>query len=106
MGSGFLETLDALQLDRTHVFAHHTGTHFATELAVEAPDRVACLMLNGIAYLTKDEREQFREMVGHAYPPDVDGDYFVKTWTIIKSLFPAFDPDLTHREFLSAHAFH
>ena len=101
-GQWYLDALDALNLDQVHVFAHHTGTHFASEMAVLAPDRILSLTLNGIAYLTADEREQFRELVGHSQMPDSDGRYIEPSWTIVSSLFPAFDPKLTHLEFLSA----
>ena len=101
-GQWYLDALDALNLDRVHVFAHHTGTHFASEMAVLAPERITSLTLNGIAYLTAEEREQFRELVGHSVMPNADGSYIEPSWTIVSSLFPAFDPKLTHLEFLSA----
>jgi len=101
-GQWYLDTLDALKLEQVHVFAHHTGTHFASEMALLAPERVLSLTLNGIAYLTAEEREQFRELVGHSVMPNADGSYIEPSWTIVSSLFPAFDPKLTHIEFLSA----
>ena len=93
---------DALGLDRVHIFAHHTGTHFATELAAAYPDRVAALILNGIAYLTAEEREKFRATVAPPKKPDPEGRYAAETWTTVAGLFDEFDPDLTHAEFLGA----
>ena len=101
-GRWYLEALDALGLQQVHVFAHHTGTHFASEMALLAPDRVLSLTLNGIAYLTAKERKQFQELVGHSVMPDANGSYIEPSWSIVSSLFPAFDPKLTHLEFLSA----
>ena len=101
-GSYYLAALDALALNEIHVFAHHTGTHFATEMAAAAPGRVKSLSLNGIAYLTAQERADFAATMSHPVPPDAEGKYFTRTWSIIKGLFPKFDPKLTHREFVSA----
>ncbi len=101
-GQMYLAGLDALELNKVHIFAHHTGTHFASEMALAAPQRVASLTLNGIAYLTADERADFKTIVGHALPPAADMAYVQETWDIVCSLFPTFDPDLTHKEFVSA----
>lgn len=94
--------IDAAGIGRFHVYGHHTGTHIATELAALWPGRVQSLMLNGMAYLTDDERAAFRKMVGPAKPPDPDGAYLAPLWTLIRSLFPVWDPDLVHREFIGA----
>lgn len=54
--------LDALNLQTVAVLGHHTGALVATELALQAPDRVSALVLNGPLPLTEDERQAF--MVG------------------------------------------
>ena len=36
-GQWLLEAIDALGIDRFHLAAHHTGTHFAAEIAAAAP---------------------------------------------------------------------
>ena len=97
-----LAALDTLGLARVHIFAHHTGTHFATELAAAHPARVAALMLNGIAYLTRQERDNFRGLVKPPRAPDTDGAYLLDTWKSISNLFPAFDPELLPEEFCAA----
>ena len=97
-----IEAIDSLNIDDFHVFGHHTGTHLATEIAALLTDRSRSLMLNGVAYLTPEEREQFREMVADAVAPDPDGRYLGETWRVIRGLFAEFDPELVHREFASA----
>jgi len=94
--------LDDLGIDELHLYGHHTGTHFATEIAAAQPQRVRSLTVNGAAYLTADERARFRQMVGKAMMPDADGKYLAVTWQLIRGLFKTFDPDLVHREFCGA----
>ena len=59
-------------------------------------------MLNGVAYLTEKERLEFAKKILPATRPDEDGGYLIETWKVIKSLFPSFDRDLVHLEFIGA----
>jgi len=98
----FCEAIDNLGISSFHIYAHHTGTHIATEIAVYWKNRVQSLMLNGVAYLTEKERLEFAKKILPATRPDGDGRYLMETWKIIKSLFPSFDRDLVHAEFIGA----
>tara|TARA_B100001245_G_scaffold36984_1_gene23793 strand:- start:304 stop:975 length:672 start_codon:yes stop_codon:yes gene_type:complete len=98
----FCEAIDNLGISSFHIYAHHTGTHIATEIAVYWKNRVQSLMLNGVAYLTEKERLEFAKKILPATRPDGDGRYLMETWKIIKSLFPSFDRDLVHSEFIGA----
>lgn len=89
---------DALGLEKFHIFAHHTGTHFATEMAAANPARVASLMLNGIAYLTPDERIPYAATVKAAATPDPEGAYMAGGFKLIATLLPHFEADLYHAE--------
>ena len=97
-----LAALDVIGLDRVHIFAHHTGTHIATDMAGRYPDRVASLGLNGIAYTTAEERAQHAASMRDPVTPDEQGDYIVNTFRLIKTLFPKFDPELTPLEVIGA----
>ena len=97
-----LQALDGLDIGALDIFAHHTGTHIATEMAVAEPHRVRSLMLNGIAYWSADQRRQFQEQLSGHLPPDPEGAYLKATWNIISGLFADFDPKLTHLEFTAA----
>ena len=98
----FCEAIDNLGISSFHIYAHHTGTHIAAEIAVYWKHRVQSLMLNGVAYLTEKERLEFAKKILPATRPDEDGRYLMETWKIIKSLFPSFDRDLVHSEFIGA----
>lgn len=101
-GRWFLDALDALRLEKVHIFAHHTGTHFATEMTAANPHRVASLMLNGIAYLTPEERAENAKMVRQPAPPDAEGAYMSGDFKRIGTLLPVFDPRLYHLEMIGA----
>jgi len=98
----FCEAIDNLGISSFHIYAHHTGTHIATEIAVYWKNRVQSLMLNGVAYLTEKERLEFAKKILPAIRPDEDGRYLIETWKVIKNLFPSFDRDLVHLEFIGA----
>lgn len=97
-----MAAVDVLEIDRCHIFAHHTGTHFATEMAAAHPDRVMSLMLNGIAYMTAAERLETSKTIKDPMPPDPDAKYARATWQSVNNLFTEFDPELTPIEFLGA----
>ena len=98
----FLDALDALAMQRFHLCAHHTGTHFAAEMAAAAPQRVISLTLSGVLYEHAAERARIRKQIGYAARPDACGQYLQGTWTLIRSLMPGADLQLAHRETLGA----
>ena len=98
----FCEAIDNLGISSFHLYGHHTGTHIATEIAVHWKNRVKSLMLNGVAYLSEKARLEFGKKILPAARPDEEGKYLMETWNIIKSLFPTFDRDLVHLEFIGA----
>lgn len=101
-GAWFLEALDTLQIEQFHLAAHHTGTHFATEMAAKAPERVLTLTLSGILLAPADERKKMRQDLGNADPLDMDGRYMRETFKLMKSLFLDPDMDLIHAEAMGA----
>ena len=101
-----LEAMGEVGLQQVHIFAHHTGTHFATALAAENPTRVASLMLNGIAYLTADERAPHAALVTAPAMPDPDGAYMASTFKMIANLLPRFDATLFHTEMIGTFQSH
>ena len=105
-GAWILEAIDHIGLGRFHMFLHHTGTHFGTEIAVAHPDRVRSLALNGIAYLTADERATFAAAVKAADEPDAKGQYMAGQFERIAGLLPAFDAKLFHEEMIGSFLSH
>ena len=67
--------LDHLGLDTVDVLGHHTGALIATEVALQFPDRVDKLILNGPLPLSDEERTMFLEGgvardISFEYQPD------------------------------------
>jgi pimeloyl-ACP methyl ester carboxylesterase len=96
------DALDALDLGRSHLFGQHTGALIATELAVLDPARTATLTLNGIPYLTEEEREKFVAILQKPKPLDSDGEVLMDTWKRLLPLFPEFDAELARTELVNA----
>ncbi len=99
-----MNALDALRLDQVHVFAHHTGTHFATEMAAAHPDRILSLALNGIAYFSPKIRKKIKDEYGQEIPLDPDGGYVSEIWKGVREMFDDYDLNLNllHAEFIAA----
>ncbi|QVM84712.1 alpha/beta fold hydrolase [Novosphingobium decolorationis] len=57
--------LDALGHGSATILGHHTGALVATEVALQFPDRVRALVLNGPMPLTEEERAEF---LANGYP--------------------------------------
>jgi NADPH:quinone reductase-like Zn-dependent oxidoreductase/pimeloyl-ACP methyl ester carboxylesterase len=101
-GRWLLEAIDALGIGAFHLAAHHTGTHFATEIAALAPDRVLSLTLSGVLIAPPEERATMRQDIGHAPAVDAEGRYMADTFKLMKSLFLDPDVDLVHAETMGA----
>jgi NADPH:quinone reductase-like Zn-dependent oxidoreductase/pimeloyl-ACP methyl ester carboxylesterase len=101
-GQWLLEALDALGIGRFHLAAHHTGTHFAAEIAAAAPARTASLTLSGILLAPAAERPGLRADIGVAPAIDAAGAYVADTFKLMKSLFVDPLPELVHAETMGA----
>ncbi len=72
--------LDHLGITAACVLGHHTGALVATEVAVQFPDRVTTLILNGPLPQTDEERKRGLNAVEtkeKTYRPQPDGQHFV-----------------------------
>jgi len=98
----FIEAIEKVGLDQFHIYAHHTGTHIASEIALELEDQILSLCLNGAAYLTLEERIMFQNNFSPAAEADEEGKYLMETFNLIKTLFPTFEPDLVDVELRGA----
>ncbi|MFD2137203.1 alpha/beta fold hydrolase [Novosphingobium resinovorum] len=101
-GRWLLEALDALGIGTFHLAAHHTGTHFAAEMARLAPERAQSLTLSGVLYAPEEDRAKMRADIGNAAPIARDGSHVSDCWDLMKSLFLDYDGPLVHAETLGA----
>jgi len=93
--------LDHLGLKQVDVLGHHTGALVATEVALQFPDRVRNLILNGPVPVTPEERKKFLDFVekrekNFVYKPDGSHmtESFMSRWRVYGE---GADPKLTTR---------
>lgn len=101
-GRWLLEAIDGLGIDRFHLCGHHTGTHFAVEIAQLVSERVLSLTLSGVMLADSDERARLRTGIAAAPAIDADGRHFDETFRLMKSLFLDPVPALVHQETMGA----
>jgi NADPH:quinone reductase-like Zn-dependent oxidoreductase/pimeloyl-ACP methyl ester carboxylesterase len=101
-GAWLLEAIDSLGIAEFHLAAHHTGTHFATEIAAMAGERALSLTLSGVLLAPEDERFRMRSEMGHAPTIDGDGAYMAETFRLMRSLYLDPVPELVHAEAMGA----
>jgi len=97
-----LASLDAMGVESFHLAAHHTGTHFAIEMAAAAPEKIMSLMLSGVLYESVEKRRELREDIGQAPVIEKNGSHVQDTWDLMKSLFLDYDADLVQTETIGA----
>ncbi len=87
----FVSLMDALDIERAHLYGHHTGASIAVELAAAYPDRVAKLMLNGIPHFDMSQEELVRAVPRlrnyfSSEPLREDGAHLRETWDTISDM--------------------
>ncbi|MBL8643790.1 MAG: alpha/beta fold hydrolase [Rhodospirillaceae bacterium] len=91
--------LDALKIDRAHIYGAHTGCRTAAELAIIAPDRVASVIFDGIVEYEPDLRRQILEHYAPAVEPDEMGQHLLWAFNFVRDQvfhFPYFLRDPAH----------
>jgi pimeloyl-ACP methyl ester carboxylesterase len=82
--------LDARRIERAAIVGHHTGGYVAVEIAASNPDRVAALILSGVALYTPTER--LARADGRAVIDDadrrLDGSHLVELWRQRADFYP------------------
>jgi 3-hydroxybutyryl-CoA dehydrogenase len=90
-----LAALDALGIGRAHVVGHHTGGVIAVELAAQAPDRVASLVLSSTPVTDAAFRRARAERPPiDAVAPSTDGTHLAALWQKRQAFYPAGRPEL------------
>lgn len=96
--------MDALGLQSASVLGHHTGALIITEAALQWPDRIDRVILNGPLPLTDEERAYFKQSLGaeKTWGPKWDGSHFAEQWAF---RFHA-QAEWTHLEAFNTHFVH
>ncbi len=93
------EACDALELDTFAVYGTHTGAHIATEWALAQPDRVAGVVLDGVALIPQEERAEYLERYAPHKVPDDIGSQFHWAWAYMRDqmiFYPHYAKDAEH----------
>lgn len=77
------ETLDSLALDRVVIAGHHTGVTIGSEIARVAPQRVGCLVMNGVPLYTAAEAKARLAAPHWDQTYRADGSHLADRWTFL-----------------------
>lgn len=73
--------LDALHIERTHIFGRFLGSSVAVELAAAYPERVNKLILSALIFAEPEVFAQRRQFwSGRRMRPQIDGSHLVELW--------------------------
>lgn len=89
----------ALGYDTIDVYGTHTGAHIGIEWAMTHPGRIKRLILDGVALLDADMRQEFLEQYAPPQTPQPDGAQFHWAWHFMRDqmiFFPHYKKDLDH----------
>ena len=89
-GDALVEAFDALGLTRVPVYGSHTGAAVTVAAALDHPDRVSAVALDGYAIFTP--QEQAEALASYLAPirPDWDGTHLAFLWSRVKDQFSFF----------------
>lgn len=99
--------LDALGITRADILGHHTGSIVATEVALQYPDRINRIILNGPLPITDDERAFFKQHLAQEkeWAPREDGSHLMEQWQFRIAAQPGWtDLDAIHRHVVAGAA--
>ncbi len=95
-----LAALDALGIERFDLYGTHTGASIAAEIAIAAPDRVRCLILDGVGIYTEQEQAEMLARYAPAVRPDLQAQYLMWAWHFVRDTYvfwPWYATDAAHR---------
>lgn len=95
-----LEFADAVGLPRFLLGGTHTGAKIALEVAVQAPDRVAQLVMDGLGLYTVEEMADQLEHYTPAIVPVWHGGHLVEVWHRLRNMWtfwPWYSQEADHR---------
>ncbi len=89
-GDALIEVFDALGLDRLPVYGSHTGAAIAVAAALDHPDRVGAVALDGYAVFTPWAQVELLASYLAPIRPEWDGTHLAFLWSRVKDQFSFF----------------
>ena len=75
------QVIDTLGVDKVHLYGTHTGAAIAVQYAIDSPQRVARLFLDGPPAFTHDEQASMLKHYLPAIDVSRDGAHLTRVWT-------------------------
>ena len=97
--NAMLALLDVLEIDTASAYGSHTGAHTAIELGIAAPERIAKVVLDGIALFEGEERQDMLSNYAPEVHPDLEGRHLLWAFQFMRDqniFFPWFKRDAEH----------
>jgi pimeloyl-ACP methyl ester carboxylesterase len=107
-----LEALQCLGIDKFDLYGTHTGGSIAAEIAIQYPERVRHLVIDGIGLYSEDLQREFLERYAPEIKPDLHGAHITWAWHFVRDTYvfwPWYKTDAAHRRSIglpSAQALH
>jgi len=97
----FSDAIAALGIERFHLVGHHTGCHFAAELAALPDSGALSLLMDGAMVPSAEERSR---VVPPIPAPVIDrtGSYARNAWDFLQPFYTVFDERCIHDEYVGA----
>ncbi len=95
-----IECLDRLEIEKADFYGTHTGAHLVMDLAINFPNRVNKIILDGIGLPSKELKDKYINNLMKPIPIDHYGSQWLWSFQIIKDMycfFPYFERDSSHR---------
>lgn len=96
--AGAWQVADALGLREVTILGQHTGAVIACEAAIQRPESVNGLVLQGLPLYSDDERAEKKASYAPGYVPDLDGSHLSVIWERVRALYPQLPVDQSSRQ--------
>jgi pimeloyl-ACP methyl ester carboxylesterase len=94
------QVMDKLGAGNVFLLGQHTGAVIASEAALQRPNRVRGLILQGLPLYDEEERGEKRASYAPGYRPSRDGSHLQVIWKRVFGLYPRLSLELGDRQVL------
>ncbi|HEX7373962.1 MAG TPA: alpha/beta fold hydrolase, partial [Steroidobacteraceae bacterium] len=74
------DALTALGIERCAIYGHHNGAKIALQFAVDAPQRAALTIVDGLSLPVQMPEEDYLRQYLQSFAPTPEGDHIVRQW--------------------------
>lgn len=95
-----LRLMDKVGIDKVDWYGTHTGAQIGAQMAVQHPDRVVRLVLDGVPLMPLALRQEMLQLYAPKIAPDAFGGHLLWTWNFVRNqsqYFPHYAQDPAHR---------